>query len=372
MMSKFLSILLIWVCTLLPLKLTAGETHYYFYHPEISYGSEYYSTPFSLLLNGGYDILRNGSHQNNGETNNIFHLDYRQGFRNVWDNISSPAYHISRYGWNRFLTEEVIPTSLSQDKGQWIPNYGHHILGSGMLYVRMAEWYDYHGYPHPYWLSFLTTTTYQFLNEALENNHANTTNVDPIADLLIFNPLGFIVFSFESVRRFFSETVPMYDWSLQPVFDPRHHVLENAGLQFVFTYPLPFSEQYSLFFYYGIYGIGGITYSYNKEYNFSIGAGTVVNRLEEHVLHNSRTVTGITDGAIGFFYDHNHSLMTALLITGPRLYNARLNIYPGFIRWGSFQPGMYLAFGEWDGFRMGLSLARVPLGISYGTLIRRK
>jgi len=174
------------------------------------------------------------------------------------------------------------------------------------------------------------------------------------------------------VRRFFSETVPMYDWSLQPVFDPGHHVLENAGLQFVFTYPLPSSERYSLFFYYGIYGIGGITYAYNKEDHFSFGAGTVVNRLEEHYLNNSRIVTGRTDGAIGFFYDRNHSLMTSLLVTGPRLYNVRINVYPGFIRQGFFQPGMYLAFGEWDGFRFGVTLAHVPLGVSYGTLIHRK
>ncbi len=334
---------------------------FYFYRPEIDYGSEAISNPFTIFLNGGFDILRNGSHQNNGETNDIFKLDYRTGFSNVWDNITSPAYHISRYGWSRFLSEEVVPTSLNRNKAQWVPNYGHHILGSGMLWVRMAEWYQFHKYPHPYFLSFLTTTAYQFLNEALENNHSTITNVDPIADLLIFNPLGFIVFHFEAVRRFFSQTVRMYDWSLQPVYNPFNRHLENAGLQFTFNYDL--NDRYALFFYYGIYGMGGITYSLKNNRHISLAVGTVVNRLNEHVIRHSRIITPTTDGAIGFFYDRHHSLMTSILITGPRRYNLRMNLYPGFVHWKWFRPGLFLAFGQWDGFKAGITMYSLPIGL---------
>jgi len=339
----------------------AQEKKYYFYHPENDFGSERILNPTTIFLNGAYDVLRNGGHENNGETINIFKLDYKNGFANIWDNITRPSYHINKYGWNRFLKLEVFPTSLQKDKAQWVPNYGHHILGSGMLWVRMAEWYDYHGYSHPYLLSFLTTTSYQFINEALENNHSRETNVDPIADLLIFNPLGFLVFSFKPVKEFFSQTVRMYDWSLQPVFNPFNSYLENAGLQFTFKYNL--NDKYELFFYYGIYGIGGLSYTYEEKHNFSIGAGTVVNRLNESIIKNARFVTPTTDGALGFFYDKNNSLLTSVLLTGPRLYNARINIYPGLLDFNGFKPGLYFGVGQWDGFVAGFTLAHFPVGL---------
>lgn len=337
---------------------------YYFYHPEIHYGSEYVSNPLTLILNGSYDVLRNGGHSNNGESVSVFELDYRQGFRNVWRNITSPAYNISRYGWNRFLKQEVFPSSLKADKAQWLPNYGHHILGSGMLWVRMAEWFDFHGYPHPYWWAFFSTTFYQYMNEVLENNHTNGPNVDPIADILIFNPLGFLVFSSDRVKRFFSETVHMYDWSLQPVFNPFNGHLRNAGLQFAFKYQLPKYEYMSLFFYYGIYGIGGLSYRLKGMYHFSFGAGTVVNRLQKNIIKNSLLVTPHTDGAIGLFLDRNNSLLASAIITGPRLYNARINVYPGFISVWKFDPGMFLAFGQWDHMVIGVSLAHIPVGFA--------
>lgn len=337
------------------------KKEYYFYHPEINYGSEQYLNPLTSFLNGAYDVLRNGGHENNGETIDIFNLDYHTGFSNVWDNISQPAYHISRYGWSRFLKQEIFPASLAQNKAQWVPNYGHHILGSGMLWVRMSEWYDYYGYSNPKLLAFLATTSYQFMNEALENNHSTKTNVDPIADLLIFNPLGFLVFSSTAVKEFFSKTVRMYDWSLQPLFNPENHYLENAGLQFTFKYAL--ASKIDAFFYFGIYGIGGFGYALDETNHISIGVGTVVNRLNENVEKNIRFVTPTTDGALGIFYDKNHSLLASLIFTGPRLYNARLNIYPGLLSIKGIKPGLFIGTGQWDGLVAGFTVAHFPFGI---------
>lgn len=339
----------------------AGKKHYYFYRPEINFGSEASLSPDKVLLNGSFDVLRNGGHENNGETIAIDQLDYRTGFGNVWDNIRDPFSHIREYGWNEFLSREVLPTSLKKDRAQWVPNYGHHIIGSGMLWVRMSEWYAYHGYSHPQLLSFLTTTAYQFMNEALENNHATQTNVDPIADLLIFNPLGFLVFSFDNVKQFFSETIRMYDWSLQPVFNPANRFLENAGLQFTFKYNL--TEKYELFFYYGIYGIGGLSITFDEDSHLSLGAGTVVNRLNEHILHNSRLITPTTDGAVGLFYDKKNSLLSSVILTGPRLYNIRANFYPGFASIGGLHPGFYIGAGQWDGLVAGITFRAFPFGV---------
>ena len=78
------------------LAVYAQKKEYYFYNPEIDYGSEHTLTPAAIFLNGSYDVLRNGGHENNGEIIDVFKLDYESGFINVWDKITKPAYDISR------------------------------------------------------------------------------------------------------------------------------------------------------------------------------------------------------------------------------------------------------------------------------------
>ena len=341
--------------------LLAQETKYYFYNPKIDYGSDGFYSPLSMMINGSYDIFRNGAH-----SKDVFNQPYMIGMKNVWRNISSPLYNINRYGWDRFTREEIFNFNLNAKEAQFLPNFSDHTLGEGMLYAKTAEWYDYHGYRYPYVWSFVTTSAYQFINETVENGSYEDTSVDLIADMLVFNTAGFILFSTEWARDFFSRTVPMYDWSLQPVIDPTTGFLFNAGEQFVIRHGLPFAPRYSAFVYWGIHGIAGVSYACDDENNLSIGVGQVVNRVNENRYKGLRFLTPSLDGVIGIFYDKNNSLMTSILLSGPRLYNAQINIYPGVVKIGGFEPGVYLAFGEWDKFVFGVTLARVPLGIGLG------
>lgn len=64
--------------------------------------------------------------------------------------------------------------------------------------------------------------------------------------MLIFNPLGILLFSYDGVKKFFSETLPLYDWSLQPFFNPFNNHIENVGEQYVLNYPI--NEKYTVFF----------------------------------------------------------------------------------------------------------------------------
>ena len=141
--------------------------------------------------------------------------------------------------------------------------------------------------------------------------------------------------------------------------------MENAGQQFVIKYDPQWFENYSFFWYWGIYGIAGLTYSSDKIHNFSFGAGQVVNRLKDKRRRNSRIVTPKLDGAVGFFYDKENSLIASLLLTGPGLYNARLNVYPGFFNIGPFDPGFFVGYGEWDKFIVGITYVNIPIGISF-------
>ncbi|MCB0282975.1 MAG: hypothetical protein H6627_09020 [Calditrichae bacterium] len=339
-------------------SLFAQDKHYYFYNPDARIGSEYYFNPLNMILNGSYDILRNGAH-----SKSFTEINYEKGMNNVWWNISHPLKAIDQYGWKYFLSEEVFPVSIRKDEAQYFPNYFHHAIGGGMLYVKTAEWYDYHNFPYPKTAAFLSSSIYQFLNESIENDSYQGVNTDPIADLLIFNPLGYILFEFDVVKEFFSKTAPLHDWSLQPIIDPRNNFMENAGQQFVLKYDPGFFENYSFFWYWGISGIAGLTYSQDKKHNYSFGAGQVVNKLKENVRRHSRLVTPELDGALGFFYDIDNSLVASMIVTGPGLYNARVNIYPGYWDLGFLSPGFYLGFGEWDKFIAGISFVHIPVGL---------
>ena len=70
----------------------AQDQNYYFYKPKIDYGSEGFYNPLSMMINGTYDILRNGAH-----SKDVFNQPYYTGMTNVWRNISNPLYNISNY-----------------------------------------------------------------------------------------------------------------------------------------------------------------------------------------------------------------------------------------------------------------------------------
>ncbi len=337
--------------------LTAQQ--YYFYHPEIDYGSEANFNPGTVILNGVFDILRNGGH-----SKDIFVQPYGTGLRNVLNNISHPIQSINNYGWENFLKKEVVPFSLNKDRAQYVPNYLHHLLGAGMIYQKLAEWYDFHGVPYPHLSSVFTSFLYHLFNEALENRRWLGTNTDPIADLLIFDPLGILLFNSKTVQRFFSKKVILQDWSLQPVFNPYTHHLDNAGQQFVLKYP--YSRKWAIFAYWGIQGLIGFSYSSGKDAHYSFGIGQVVNKLNPRLNRKSIFMTPHVDGAMGIFYDRNNSLLASVILTGPGLWNLRMNIFPGLLSIGKVRPGIYLGVGEWDQFIFGIKLAKIPLGASVG------
>jgi len=140
------------------------ERKYYFFNPENDFGSDRLFNPLSLLVNGSYDILRNGGH-----TKDIFNNPYGAGYKNVGRNLLDPFSNIRAYGWKCFWEQEIFNFELNKNKANFLPNLGDHTIGNGMQYAKLAEWFEYHNYPYPRLYSFLVTTAYQFTNEALEN-----------------------------------------------------------------------------------------------------------------------------------------------------------------------------------------------------------
>ena len=337
---------------------SGNDYEYYFYNPDLDYGSESIFNPISLFINGSFDILRNGAHNKN-----IFDQPYKTGFNNVIDNVLHPIDNIRNYGVKNFLNREIFNLEVNKNESQFLPNIGLHLIGNGMQYRKLAEWYDYHEYPTPNLLSIITTISYQLVNEIVENGSYSGTNVDPISDMLIFNPLGILLFSTKAGQEFFSTKMPIYDWSMNPYFNPNNYYLENAGQQYATKIKLKTTDKNALFGYWGVVSTFGISHTINETDAISFSAGAVVAKLTPNEEYDSRFIIPNLDYAVAIFYDRNNSLLGSLTLFGPKFYNLRLEIFPGLIGFKNYKPGYFIGIGEMDNFQIGITFPPIPIGI---------
>lgn len=336
---------------------------FYFYRPENTFGSDAQFSPLNLLLNGSFDILRNGGHDKN-----LTRWRLHQNFENVWYNLQNPIARINEFTWSHFVDQEIFNFTIGRNKAEFLPNIADHAIGNGMQYAKLAEYLEYRNVRYPAFWSIVTSVAYQVTNEVIESGSGGkSVNVDMIADIYLFNTIGYALFSTDWVKEFFSETVPLYDWMPQPILEPYSGRIQNAGQQYFVRKNFSALGKWSPIFYWGVFNTVGVSYNYIDKHSFTFTVGRVVNKLNEGRLRGFRKLDPTLDGTIGIFWDNNNSLMSSLLLTGPGLYNVQLNIYPGVIHFGDFTPGFYLAAGEWDGFIVGITFTDFPFGFGYGT-----
>lgn len=331
----------------------------YFYKGR-NYGSEALYNPIYLLLNDSYDILQIQNHNRK-----IFEFNYAAGAKNVFKNLANPFGVISRSSIKDFISSQLLPIELTRKGAQWWPNYQLHLIGGGMNCAAIKEWYEEKNFPIPALLSYLTIGSFDLLNEIVENGNFVGDNVDPIADLYIFDLGGMILFSFEGVKRFFSQELNLSDWSLQPSFIFGKNELHNSGQYFSIKWKFPFSSKWHLFYYFGMNGLTGLSYKFEDGSAISVGAGLRAKQFE--VLDqtmNKKTIT-LTWNA-GVFYDLNNSLMTSLHVSGLTDYTINLNIYPGIICIGNFSPGIWTVLQKDGKVILGITTIYAPgLGITW-------
>ena len=77
-----------------------------------------------------------------------------------------------------------------------------------------------------------------------------------------------------------------------------------------------------------------------------------------------RSLTADLVWNVGLFYDRQGSLLASLLFSGSRAYKTRINLYPGFVRCGDRLPAFFAAVGRRNEIIFGISLRRLPLGIT--------
>ncbi len=341
---------------------TAQEEPYYFYHGR-DFGSEAVINPLAFIVNGGFGIL-----QYPDRSRKIFDIPYASAFRNVVDNsFVHPFYSIKRYGWKDFINNELIPGSLNRKNAQYWPNYQNHLIGGGMDYVIMCEWYRFHGVEHPRIFGAATYVVYHLLNETVENGSYQGITVDPVADLLVFDPLSVVLFSLNGVPEFFSKTLNMAEWPTQPDYNPFTKTIENHGVNYSLKYKLPFAERVSFFYYWGLTGLVGLSVHTDGGLNFSGGAGLRAKQLvEEGDPSVARKQTAELTWNTGVFCDKDNSLLASLLVSGISDYSVHANLYPGPLTLFGVSPGLFAAWGHEGKFVAGINLSYFPFGLAAG------
>jgi hypothetical protein len=362
MQAPFITAMYFIICSCVlffPSKLYGQEKNYYFFRP-YDYGSEALFNPISVFVNGGCD-----TYQQLNRPSTFDAIPWKNGSTSVWRSITSPLPVISDFGWNRFLSQEIYPGSLDVNRGQWIPNYMLHGIGGGMVSRKIAEWYDSNDYPLPYVLGAITVMASEFFNEMVENGNGIYPNIDCIPDILVFQPLGILLFSSDQVSEFFSSELNLNDWSQPAAISFSPLAFRNAGQNFVMKYALTQSKSTSLFFHFGNFALLGLSFKRNTEDAISIGAGLASKGVISLPIQNGVPSNTIDSGPMaGIYYDRNNSLLASVVYSTSKNCRLRLNVYPGVISSSYFSPGFFMTVVDHGIFIAGVTMKILPLGVS--------
>lgn len=330
----------------------------FFYHG-YDYGSDASFHPVSEVINGAFGVLQISS-----QWVPLQEIDWAQGFDVTWQSLTSPRGTVDAYGREDFFMDQMIPARLDWNNLQWVPNYTLHMVGGGARHRAFTEWYGAHGFAAPAVWAWGTTLAHAFAVEAVEHYDKTAPTEDVVADMLFFDPMGALLFSSDSVARFFSRTLNMSIWSGQPVYNPVVNTFENAGENYGLHYFLRDSHRVGVFAYMGMSHLFGVTVRGGELFDWSIGLGGAVDEINERDRGNGTSSLYARvkmDG--GVFVHRNGSLLASVQLSQAWSQTFRLTVYPGVFSPGGFATGFYTGVRGEDVI-VGLSLARLPVGIA--------
>lgn len=333
--------------------LYSQDSPYYFYH-HLPYGSDAIYTPVSVILNGGYDVL-----QFDGMQRNITRYPYQYAGRNVIANLRDPFPVIRWFGLKNFLRQEILPLGSSARTSAGWPNYNLHLIGGGMTYAALGEWYTQHGFEYPKTAAGISVGVQHLLNETVEAADVRGDNIDAIADVYVFDLAGIFLFSFDEVQKFFGETLSMRDWSFQPMFSLHDGALYNNGQYFSLKWKWFGNERWQAFYFFGLEGLVGASYRYDDGTALSGGFGF---RGKKRSLINEQQNRYAVDLAcnVGVFYDRNNSLLASLFFSDTLSDMLTLNVYPGVVNLFGISPGFALIVNNDFSATAGITLTYFP------------
>jgi hypothetical protein len=273
----------------------------------------------------------------------------------VINSVLHPVKSFQIYGWDNLVKAELLPLTYKRTatSGKWISNYELHMFGTGMVALRMTDWYELHGYDHAALLGQVSTWAAQFLNEISDNGKVNY-NEDPVVDLAIFDVAGFILWHQHWMQRDFTGKFQLTNWPLQPSYDPVNRTLENAGQFFMLRGPLPFVKTWDFFTIMGESGSLGLSKTIGGGRALSVGLG-FDGVSDQPATATTAAVKGGLLPKATIYFDRNGSLMWSVTL-GNRTdaTRTRVNIYPGVFSVHGFTTGLWSETPKGGGFKGGI------------------
>ena len=334
-----------------------GDTSAFLYR-KLGFGSDAYVTPFTVILNKGYDIFQLRHHPRD-----IWTFPYR----NSWDHaivesFTRPGPAIEVFGWKRWIRIELLPLGWSVDEGNWFANYAEHLLAGGLTMRMLDEWNRAHHVPFPRATAMATTYIASMLNEMTETRNLGATTAGGIADIAVFDVAAITLFHWDQPTRFFTRTLQAADWSNQAAFTWPNRQLQNNGQYFSLKIPIGL-ERTRLFVRGGMGGQFGLSRKLGEAHHLSVGLG---GDTEVRDIDASGHETVRFGPSAGIYYDRDNSLLWSV-ISSPAENLVALNVFPGVVGGPLRGAGLWAVYTRRNEFRFGLVHRRaLGLGVGYG------
>lgn len=328
----------------------------YFFYEGRPYGSDAITGPVDVILNKGFAVA-----QFNNRNRYIFDYDY--GARHVWNSIRHFGDNVERYGgWKAYLGDEVVPTSLGWHAWKWAPNYFGHLLEGGMTYRRLAEWNRAHGVPLPAVSAAAVTMGAAVINEMYSHPGWVQGTAATATDLLLFDPLGIVLFSWDGVSRFVSGPLNGDIWASQAALTLDGELVNN-GNNFVLKLPVSPIPRTSVFIRGGLALTPGLTYHRRDGLDVSVALGGE-GRIQNVDPETGEETPEIAVGG-GVFVDRDGTLLVSAMASETAHRRLVLNVYPGVIDVAGGRLGGWLIVREDWHVRFGISVGGA-LGMGLG------
>ena len=350
--------LVVGIVPVLATEIALEKSPRYFYRG-LGFGSDATFHPVSELINGSFGLLQISSNWRP-----LDEIDFRRGLDITWESIIHPIRTVNERGQEEFLTSEVVPTRLGWRDLQFLPNWHLHLVGGGARHRAFSEWYDAHGFARPGLWAWLTTTIHAFGVEMVEHHGAPGPTADPVADMLIFDPAGALLFSTERVSRFFARTLNLAIWSGQPMYNPAVNTFENLGQNYGLHYFFGDDDRVGIFSYWGMSDLIGVTVRGDEGLDWSLGLGGLVEELRENEETSSvGDLYARVKWDVGAFFHRDNSLLASIHFSESWTQRLRVNVFPGVFEWRGVSPGLFAGVRSGD-FIVGLSIRPIPVGLA--------
>ena len=335
--------------------LEAAQAQYGYFYTGKKYGSEAALSPLTQILNGSMDMLQTTNYDNT-----IKQMRLNNGIKGVFDALIHPGEKIRRIGFKKFADTELYPFGFGKTNSQWIPNYGLHLIGGGIEYARMTDYFAYHNFKYPRLWAALTSMTEQVINEAVELRGNKKGNFTIVADFYFFNIPGMILFSFEPIQKAFNGTISLRSWLGQGSYAPYDHSIRNTGQFYSVKIQPAFAGKFSFLYYMGAGWLSGLGYDYH-DLTFSVAYGSKTEEVYVVDQENEIEFVKFTPSA-AFFIDKNNSLLFSLVVATKSVYkeNIRVNLYPEVLKIGSLSFGFWLNYSFKHTSFAGLTFRGLP------------